>query len=143
MGRRNASGVFSGANAPSRGVAERSRPLRTAKLWHHARSFAVAMRKLSWTLLLPLLLLFVQQGELRHEYGHYGKQASSCQKAPPDVDHCLECLAYAQIGGLAKTVCPGPLLVSGLSFGIQSVFQAARPGSDLISPRSRGPPAIL
>jgi hypothetical protein len=100
------------------------------------------MRKLSWTLLLPFLLLFVQQGELRHEYSHYAKQASSCQKAPADADHCLQCLAYAQIGGAAKADTSPQHLLSGLSFHLESNPNVAGADSDLVSPRSRGPPVL-
>lgn len=34
------------------------------------------MRKLSWVLLLPLLLLFAQQGQLLHEYTHDARPVS-------------------------------------------------------------------
>lgn len=100
------------------------------------------MRKLSWTLLLPFLLLFAQQGELRHEYSHYAKQASSCQKAPADADHCLECLAYAQIGGTAKPDLVAPVLLSSLSFRFESEPGFASADSELTAPRSRGPPLL-
>jgi hypothetical protein len=100
------------------------------------------MRKLSWTLLLPFLLLFVQQGELRHEYSHYAKQTSGCQKAPADADHCLQCLAYAQIGGAAKADAAPQHLLSGLSFRFESGLNVVDADSDLVSPRSRGPPLL-
>ena len=100
------------------------------------------MRKLSWTLLLPFFLLFAQQGEVRHEYGHYDKQASSCQKAPVDVDHCLQCLAYAQIGCAAQANSAPAILLSGLSFRLDSDRSVAGADGEVISPRSRGPPAL-
>ncbi|MDQ2735576.1 MAG: hypothetical protein M3Y55_11435 [Pseudomonadota bacterium] len=100
------------------------------------------MRKLSWTLLLPFLLLFVQHGELHHEYSHYHTLALSCQKAPVDVDHCLECLAFAQIGGVAKADFPLPVLLSGLSFRLESSPQVASAESTLVTARSRGPPLL-
>lgn len=100
------------------------------------------MRKLSWTLLLPFLLLFAQQGGLHHSYSHDRVQASSGQKAPVDADHCLECLAYAQIAGVAKADCPTPVLVSGLSFRLESSSRLAGAESSLVPPRSRGPPIL-
>ncbi len=109
--------------------------LSIAKLWHHLRRSPIAMRKLSWTLLLPFLLLFVQQGELNHEYSHYHTQALSCQ-------NCIECLAFAQIGGVANADFPLPVLLSGLSFSLESSPQVANAESTLVSPRSRGPPLL-
>ena len=103
----------------------------------------MALRKLSWILLLPLLLLFAQQGQLRHEYGHYGQQAASCQaKAPVDVDHCPQCLAFCQIAGVAHTAVATPALLSGLSFHFTGDVAVAGIDAEGVSPRSRGPPSL-
>ncbi len=102
----------------------------------------MAMRKLYWTLLLPFLLLFAQQGGLHHSYSHDRVQASSCQKAPVVADHCLECLAYAQIAGVAKADFPSPVLLAGLSFRLEGSPGLASADSSLIAPRSRGPPVL-
>ncbi len=100
------------------------------------------MRKLSWSLLLPFLLLFVQQAELHHEYSHYAKQTTGCDKAPASVDHCLECLGFAQIGGTATAERPQLLLLSGLSFGLEASAGLGGAEANPVSPRSRGPPAL-
>lgn len=99
------------------------------------------MRKLSWTLLLPIFLLFAQQGELRHEYSHYAEQSKSC-KAPANADHCLECMAYAQIAGAAKADVGQAILLTGLAFHFAPSFAVAGVDSEAVSPRSRGPPAL-
>ena len=100
------------------------------------------MRKLSWTLLLPFLLLFAQQGELRHEYGHYAEQAASCKKAPVDADHCLQCLAYAQIAGAANSDLAPAMLLAGLAFHFAPALAVASADVEAVSPRSRGPPSL-
>lgn len=112
------------------------------KMWHHEQESQTAMRKLSWTLLLPFLLLFVQQGAMRHEYSHYLKQASSSEKAPVDADHCLQCLAFAQIGSIAQADAPTPALLSGLSFELEGHAPVSSAESLLTTPRSRGPPVL-
>ncbi len=98
------------------------------------------MRKLSWTLLLPFLMLFAQQGGLQHSYSHDRVQASSSQKAPVDADHCLQCLGYAQIASLAKADFLTPALLAGLSFRLASSPRLASAENSLVPPRSRGPP---
>jgi hypothetical protein len=111
-------------------------------VWHHGGEPLTNMHKLSWTLLLPFLLLFVQQGELRHEYGHYAEQAASCKKAPVDPDHCLQCLAYAQIAGVAKADLPQVMLLASLAFHFAPAVAVASADRDAVSPRSRGPPSL-
>ena len=100
------------------------------------------MRKLYGSLLLPLLLLFVQQGELRHEYGHYLQAANSCQKAPSGTDHCPLCLAYAHFTGAPKTDVVAPALLSNLVFHFTPALQVASVDGEAAAPRSRGPPAF-
>jgi hypothetical protein len=100
------------------------------------------MRKLSWTLLLPIFLLLAQQGELRHEYSHFAGQATSCKKAPANADHCLECLAYAQIVGAAKADVGQAMLLAGLAFHFTPSFAVASADGEAASPRSRGPPSL-
>ena len=99
------------------------------------------MRKFSWSLLLPLLLLFAQQGELRHEYSHYAEQASSCKKPVP-TDTCATCLAYSHICGAAKTEVAAPGLLSHLSFHFVPAFDVASAEEEALSPHSRGPPSL-
>ncbi len=102
----------------------------------------VSMRRLCGSLLLPLALLFAQQGELRHEYGHYAQAAGSCQKAPPGVDHCPLCLAYAHLAGAAKTDIAAPALLSDLAFHFARAFDVASVDGEAASARSRGPPPL-
>jgi len=99
------------------------------------------MRKLYWVLLLPIFLLFAQQGELRHEYSHYGKQAGT-QKKAPDSDHCSLCLAYAHLSGTAKSEVAKPVLFSDLAFHYAPAFEPASVVTEGVSPRSRGPPSV-
>jgi hypothetical protein len=99
------------------------------------------LRKLSWTLLLPLLLLFAQQGELRHEYSHDVSQEASCKKPLP-TDTCATCLAYAHITAAAKTELALAGLLANLSFHFAPAFAVASADDDLVSPRSRGPPSL-
>src|SRR4030088_602919 len=96
------------------------------------------MRRLSWTLLLPLLLLFAQQAELRHEYSHYAEQQASCKKPAP-AETCATCLAYSHVTGTAKTDLPVAGLLTNLTFHFAPPFQVAGADDDLVSPRSRGP----
>ena len=101
------------------------------------------MRKLSWALVLPFLLLFAQQGELLHEYGHYSRPISSSQKkAPAGPDHCPLCLAYAHLSGAAKTEVAAPVLLSHLAFHYAVAFEVAGADTEAASPRSRGPPSL-
>lgn len=100
------------------------------------------MRKLSWALLLPFFLLFAQQGELRHEYSHYAKAASSCQKAPVDRDSCPLCLAYSQLASTATTDVAPSALLTGLAFQLAPALLVAGVDAEAASPRSRGPPSL-
>jgi hypothetical protein len=100
------------------------------------------MRKLYWVLLLPFFLLFAQQGELRHEYSHYGKPPAGSQKKAPDTDHCPLCLAYAHLSGAAKTDVAAPALLSDLAFHYAPAFDVASVDTKRVSPRSRGPPSL-
>jgi hypothetical protein len=100
------------------------------------------MRKLFWALLLPFFVLFAQQGELRHEYSHYAKSASSCKKAPSDTDHCPLCLAYAQLAGTAKADVAPLALLANLAFHFAPTLRVASVDGEATLPRSRGPPSL-
>jgi hypothetical protein len=100
------------------------------------------MHKLYWSLLLPFFLLFAQQGELRHEYGHYAQATRSCQKAPPSIDHCPLCLAYAHLAGAAKTEIAASALLSDLAFHFARALNVASVDGEAALPRSRGPPFL-
>lgn len=99
------------------------------------------MRKLYWALLLPLFLLFAQQGELRHEFSHYEQALSGSQKkAPVDADHCQSCLAYAHLSGIAKTEVAASALLADATFHFAAAVESAGVAAEAGSPRSRGPP---
>ena len=100
------------------------------------------MRKLSWALLLPFFLLFAQQGELRHEYSHYARSASSCEKAPASADHCPLCLAYASLAGSAKADVIPLALLPTLTFHFARPLRIASIDGESSLPRSRGPPPL-
>jgi len=100
------------------------------------------MRKLYWALLLPLFLLFAQQGELRHEYSHYQEaRAGSQEKAPVDSDHCQLCLAYAHLSGVAKTEVAANVLLADVTFHFAPAIESAGVAAEAANPRSRGPPS--
>ena len=102
------------------------------------------LRRLTLALLLPLVLLFSQQGALLHELSHWHVPAtgveSTAQASSADTDFCLDCLAFAQVAGLAQFDLPVLPVADGLSHHLvsdaaRSVAEAALP-----APRSRGPP---
>ena len=98
-------------------------------------------------LLLPLLLLFAQQGVLLHELNHYAAYGTDTQhqsdKQGSHGKFCELCLAFAQIGSAAAPEAVVPGLLPDLA------FDQALPGPDqggtaeLTLPRSRGPPITL
>jgi|SRR5450755_1103502 len=106
-----------------------------------ASNVVATLRTLSAALVLPFFLLLAQQGELRHEYGHNATSASSCQKAPADLDHCRVCLAYAQLAGTAKADVAPLALLSSLTFHFMPALRVASVDDEATSPRSRGPPS--
>jgi hypothetical protein len=105
------------------------------------------MQKRYWSLLLPLLMLLVQQGALWHEMGHGRRHTPSVATQPqqeqtPGVELCDSCLAFAQIASIAKTqVLALGLLCFGFAFApdVAARFLAA----DAPPRRSRGPPFPL
>lgn len=99
------------------------------------------MRRLSWTWLLPLLLLFGQYGQFRHELDHATKSASKSQKEQPaDKERCALCLAFGHLSGAARPEPIAARLLTGLGFHhvAPSVFTSTHPA--LPTARSRGPP---
>ena len=102
------------------------------------------IRRLTLSVLLPLVLLFSQQGGLLHELSHWHLPAptsdAKAHSASVDKDVCLDCLAYAQIAGLAQFDLPVLPSQEGLSY--HYVPEAARSVAEASTPalRSRGPP---
>ena len=101
------------------------------------------MRRLYWALVLPLFLLFAQQGELRHELSHYAEALAGSQtKAPVDSDHCQTCLAYAHLSGVAKTEVAATVLLGDVTFHFAPAVEGAGVAAEATRPRSRGPPVL-
>lgn len=105
------------------------------------------MRRLTLSVLLPLLLLLSQQGALLHEWSHWHfKPAAAVQQvesAHVDSDICLTCLAFAQIAGLAKFDVAAMPAAPGLRYHYVAV--PSRDVAEAASPavRNRGPPRFL
>ena len=98
-------------------------------------------------LLLPLLLLFAQQGALLHEIGHLGQRAATGSSSPGKQDRladalCLSCLAHADLGGAAAADAHQPVLLSLADAAPQAPAVPWTPAS-APQPRSRGPPSVL
>ena len=104
------------------------------------------LRRLTLSVLMPLILLFSQQGALLHELSHWHPVAvsSAPQVQALDVDHdvCLTCLSFAQIAGLAKFDAIAAPKADGLRyhFASEPVRHVAEPALPVA--RSRGPPAL-
>ncbi len=106
------------------------------------------IRRLTLSVLLPLLLLFSQQGALLHELSHWHPAPHDVDmqvqaQSSADADICLECLGFAQVAGLAHFDLPALPGQDGLSYHFlalpsRSVAEAAPPAL-----RSRGPPTVL
>jgi hypothetical protein len=100
------------------------------------------MRRSHWSLLLPFLLLFAQQGAVRHELSHLAKPSLVCVKeAPAAQEHCSLCLAFAHFSGAAKTEIAPLAFVLDLAFALAPEPRVPAPNLATAAPRSRGPPA--
>ncbi len=100
------------------------------------------MRRLHWLLLLPLFLLFAQQGQLRHEVSHLAKPAQSCVKeTPANQDHCSLCLAFGHLSDTAKPDAAPVQLSTDLAYAFAFDVATADASLEALTPRSRGPPA--
>lgn len=101
------------------------------------------MRKLFCSLLLPLLMLFSQQGAVLHEIGHW-KGAGSTEKQMVSADTpCDICLAYADMAGTAKPDSPSAGLLVDLVFHHHAESPVFGRDSESPARRSRGPPTVL
>jgi hypothetical protein len=106
------------------------------------------MRKLLLTLVLPLILLFSQQGAVVHELGHLtdavalaaGGQGASGH--PAGDLQCEACLAFAHLAGAAVAHVAPPALLS-FGFAVPSNETPAFIAADAPAARSRGPPTFL
>ena len=102
------------------------------------------IRRLTLSVLLLLTLLFTQQGAQLHELSHWHAPSKSvtmtAEAASIDTDFCLDCLAFAQVAGLAQFDLPA--LPSHDGLGDPFVSEAADSVAEASTPalRSRGPP---
>ncbi len=106
------------------------------------------MRKLLLTFVLPLILLFSQQGAVVHELSHLtdavsraaAGEGSSGQQAG-DLQ-CEACLAFAHLAGVATAHVAHPALLS-FSFAVPANEAPVFIAADAPTARSRGPPTFL
>jgi hypothetical protein len=104
------------------------------------------IRRLTLSVLLPLFLLFTQQGALLHELSHLHANAGPAkaevraEAVSVDTDICLDCLGFGQVAGLAQIDLPVMPSLEGLEH--QMVAQASRSVAEAGVPaaRTRGPP---
>jgi hypothetical protein len=103
------------------------------------------MRRLSWALVLSLLLVFAQHGALLHELGHLshaghaGPAAAELQAAENGA--CPTCEAFAQIANPASPA-SADLAVSPAAFASPPEPPYGIAAADTPTPRSRGPPQV-
>lgn len=102
------------------------------------------MRKLYLILLMPLLMLFVQQGAMRHELGHLAQSSQAGhQKQHPGGTVCDTCLNFAHIAASAKPNVPMLWLTTQLRHHQVATVWAHITETIAPAPRSRGPPNIF
>jgi len=101
------------------------------------------MRKafLSWV--LPLLMLFAQQGAYWHELGHLRPPAEQTQEKKQAAEKlCSACLAFAHLADLTAPRIFQPGLLS-LGFAAAPSPLSSESPADAPVARSRGPPRFL
>jgi hypothetical protein len=101
--------------------------------------------KVCRSLLLPLLLLFAQHGELLHELSHYAKPEAQQDggKQHPQAGHCHLCLAFAQVDSTAAPDAVAVHLLGDLSFLQATAALASDRTAERPARRNRGPPTFL
>ena len=107
------------------------------------------LRKLLFALLLPLVLLFSQQGAVTHEIGHtaedvaLAKAGGAGNRAHRAGDlQCDTCLAFAHLAGVVTAHVVPPALLS-FSFPLPANEAPVFIAADAPAARSRGPPTVL
>jgi hypothetical protein len=95
-------------------------------------------------LILPLLLVFAQQGALLHELSHIHRVGSE-QLRYEDNNHgdklCETCAAFAQVGNPASA--PTAILPCAAAlhhYASEPIYSSV--GAEAPTPRSRGPPPV-
>jgi hypothetical protein len=103
---------------------------------------ASSLLRLGRTLLLPLLLLCVQQDAFLHELSHY-KAAETQDEG--DQRHtsgpCALCLAFAHVESVAAPAVPPLPLLAGLGFLLVPAAIVTARAATSPARRNRGPPA--
>ena len=101
-----------------------------------------SLLRLGRTLLLPLLLLCVQQGAFLHELSHYkAVENQDATDKRPTSGTCALCLAFADVQSVANPAGPSlPLLAGPNSFLVPAAIVATRAAAPTAR-RNRGPPA--
>jgi len=119
----------------------RSRQVRRGACGHGRRSWTAFCRGL----VLPLLLLFAQQGALLHELSHYAgnEPQGAAHKQSPRGEACDLCLAFAQVDAAVAPHDAAPPLLGDLSFERATAPRLVARAADLPSLRNRGPPRFL
>ncbi|HVZ44499.1 MAG TPA: hypothetical protein VHA82_11870 [Ramlibacter sp.] len=110
-------------------------------------------RRLTWRsicagMVLPLLMVFMQQAAVLHELGHLTEAEAREASGPYDgagqhgkVSHpCLECLAFAQAASGTVALTFSAVLLTGLAFQLVAARTLALGALTLPAQRSRGPP---
>ena len=101
-----------------------------------------SLLRLGRTLLLPLLLLCVQQGAFLHELSHYKASATQDEgDKRPANGACALCLAFADVESVSTAAVPPLLLLARLSFLLVPAAVVTARAATPPARRSRGPPA--
>lgn len=113
--------------------------------------FLTRLRKLraGWrismrSLLLPLLMLVAQQGQLLHELAHLGEPVTHREggkKLAPSS--CEVCLAFGKVDGAAPAAEPRLPLLDEIAFAAVVGPLVAWGGTAPLVPGNRDPPAFL
>jgi hypothetical protein len=103
------------------------------------------MRRLRLALVLPLFLVFAEQGAMLHKLSHtyYSGRALLAQVSDPsglvDNNQCLECRAFGQIANPVGSAATLPVVKPTTLLPIPDpAYRVAT--ADAPTPRSRGPP---
>jgi hypothetical protein len=95
-------------------------------------------------LLLPLLLVFAQQGAMLHELSHIHRVGTDQVRYEGGVlgsKFCATCLAFAQVGNPASAPSAVlPAVAAVQYYAPEPVYSII--GAEAPPPRSRGPPRV-
>lgn len=107
------------------------------------RPGAPSLLKALRTLLIPLLLLFAQQGALLHGLSHVGTEQTQPGGKKHSTEACQLCQAFSQIESAEKAAAQSLPLLPGLSFALQPSALPASHAATRQGPNNRGPPLFL